>query len=103
MVMEMTKNSNEHFAEVRKQGVQKIADVEYRVLWNEGRREWNIFRNCVITGTPARKKRTSAVASAIRDARAELETSAAVIVVTCLQGRKLETVWRGPFPSQQRI
>jgi hypothetical protein len=81
---------------VRKRRFLKIADVEYRVLWNEAKQEWDVFRNGAATDVSARKKRMSAVDSAIRDARAELETSEAVIVVTCLRGRKLETVWKGP-------
>ena len=85
-------------AGARKSGSLKIAEVEYRVLWNEAGQEWDVLRNGAATGVSARKKRKSAVDSAIRDARAEFETSQAVIVVTCLQGRKLETLWRAPNP-----
>jgi PAS domain-containing protein len=90
------RTTHERIAGVRKSGSLKIAEVEYRVLWNEAGQEWNVFRNGAATGVSARKKRKSAVDSAIRDARAEFETSPAVIVVTCLQGRKLETLWRAP-------
>ena len=86
-------------AGARKSGSLKIAEVEYRVLWNEAGQEWDVLRNGAATGVSARKKRKSAVDSAIRDARAEFETSQAVIVVTCLQGRKLETLWRAPNPQ----
>ena len=81
---------------VRKQGPLKIADVEYRVLWNEDRHDWSILRNGAATGILARKKRTSAIDSAIRDAKVELATSEAVIMVTCLQNRKLQTIWKHP-------
>jgi hypothetical protein len=46
----------------------------------------------------ARRKRTSAVASGIRDAKAEFKISSLTIVVTCLEGHKLETLWRGTHP-----
>jgi hypothetical protein len=88
--------THQRIAGARKSGSLKIADVEYRVRWDEAGQEWNVFRNGAATAVSARKKRKSAVDSAIRDAKAELETSRAVIVVTCLQGRKLETLWRTP-------
>ena len=47
------------------------------------------------TDTIARKKRASAVALAIRDAKLEFANSDGTVVVTCLEGRKLETVWKG--------
>ena len=74
----------------------KIADVEYRVVWNEEAQGWDALRNGAVTDVRARKKRKSAVDSAIRDAKQELETSATTIVVTCLQGRNLETLWKSP-------
>ena len=74
----------------------KIADVEYRVLWDEAKQAWDVLRNGAATAVSARKKRKSAVDSAILDARGELAVSKAVIVVTCLEGRKLETLWKGP-------
>jgi hypothetical protein len=80
----------------RKQGVIKIADVEYRVVWNEVAPGWDVLRNGAATNISARKKKTSATASAIRDAKAERETAQVGIVVTCLQGRKLETLWKAP-------
>jgi hypothetical protein len=75
----------------------KIADVEYRVVRNEDAQGWDAFRNGAVTDMRARKKRKSAVDSAIRDAKAELGISATTIIVTCLQGRKLETLWKGPW------
>jgi hypothetical protein len=81
---------------IREIGSLKLADVEYRVVWNKAANDWNVFRNCVATGASARKKKKSAVDSAIRDAKAELSTSEAFIVVVCVEGRKIETVWRGP-------
>lgn len=74
----------------------KVADVEYRVAWNEGAQGWDVLRNGAVTDVRARKKRKSAVDSAIRDAKSELETSRFTIIVTCLQNRKLETLWKGP-------
>jgi hypothetical protein len=74
----------------------KLADVEYRVVWNKAKTEWNVFRNGAATNIFARKKKKSAVDSAVRDAKAELENSRGVIVVTCVEGRKSKTVWRGP-------
>lgn len=85
----------EGVASGRKRLSLKIADVEYRVLWNAAEAGWDVFRNGAATGVSARKKIKSAVDSAIRDAKGELETTGAVIVVTCLQGRKLETLWKG--------
>lgn len=74
----------------------KISDVEYRVKWNEEAQGWDVLRNGAVTDVCARKKRKSAVDSAIRDAKAELETSTATIIVTSLQAGKLETLWKGP-------
>jgi len=74
----------------------KIADIEYRVRWNESSQAWDILRNGAATAVLARKKKTSAVASAIRDAKAESETSTATIAVTCLEGGKLQTLWKAP-------
>ena len=73
-----------------------IAEVEYRVVWSNEAQAWDAFRNGVITDVRARKKKKSAIDSAIRDAKAELSTSAATIIVTCLHGRKIETLWKGP-------
>ena len=73
----------------------KIASIEYRVQWDEAAQTWDVLRNGVATDVGARRKRTSAVASAIRDAKAEFKTASGTVVVTCLEGRKLETLWRG--------
>ena len=73
----------------------KIANVEYRIQWNDIAQAWDVFRNGVATEVVARKKRTSAVASAIRDAKAEFATSSGTVIVNCLEGRKLETLWKG--------
>jgi hypothetical protein len=81
---------------IRSPSALKIADVEYRLVWDEEAQGWDVLRNGTVTDVRARKKRKSAVDSAIRDAKTELETSAATIIVTCLQGRKLETLWKGP-------
>jgi hypothetical protein len=80
--------------EGRKRLSLKIAAVEYRVTWNETAQAWDVLRNGAATDISARKKKTSAVASAIRDAKAEVEASKATVIVTCLQGRKLETLWK---------
>jgi hypothetical protein len=80
----------------RELGSPILADVEYRVVWNKMEKEWNVFRNGAATGIAARRKKKSAVDSAIRDAKAELEASNAVIAVISIEGRKIETVWRGP-------
>jgi hypothetical protein len=90
------KYGNERVGLIRKQAPAKIVDVEYRVLWNEGKQGWDVLRNCLMTDVSGRKKRKSAIDSAVRDAKAEFETSKVSIVVICLQGRKLETVWKGP-------
>jgi hypothetical protein len=79
----------------------KFADIEYRVVWNKAKTECNVFRNGAGTGVAARKKKKSAVDSAVRDAKAELENSDAVIIVTCVEGRKIETVWRGPLAERK--
>ena len=74
----------------------KIAGIEYRVQWNEAAQAWDVLRNGTATNVSARKKQKSAVDSAIRDAKAELENSTSTVIVTCLKGRKLETLWKGP-------
>jgi hypothetical protein len=81
---------------IRNPRAAKIADVEYRVIWNEEAQGWDALRNGAATDVCARKKKKSAIDSAIRDAKEELKTSEAKIIVTSLEGRKLETVWKGP-------
>src|SRR5438309_8377407 len=73
----------------------KIASIEYRIQWDDTAQTWDVLRNGVATDVVARRKRISAVASAIRDAKAEFKTSSGSVVVTCFEGRKLETLWRG--------
>jgi hypothetical protein len=73
----------------------KIASIEYRVQWDNTAQRWDVLRNGVATGVVARIKRSSAVASAIRDAKAEFKTSSGTVVVTCLEGHQLETLWKG--------
>jgi len=90
------RTTREHTARIGTPSSVKIADVEYRVVLNKATMEWNVFRNGAGTEVSARKKKKSAVDSAVRDARAELATSNADIIVTCVEGRKIETVWRGP-------
>jgi hypothetical protein len=80
---------------VRKHGALTIADVEYRVVRDERTGGWDVLRNGTPTDISARRKLKSAIDCAIRDAKAELDRSKAKIVVTCLQGRKLESMWRG--------
>src|SRR5690348_12542249 len=72
----------------------KIATIEYRVQWDDAAQSWDVLRNGVATNVVARRKRVSAVASAIRDAKAEFKASNGTVVVTCFEGRKLETLWR---------
>jgi len=91
--------TNPPVAKGRRRGSLKIADVEYRVLWAQEKQGWDVHRNGKLTEVSARKKIKSAIDSAIRDAKAELETSGAIIVVTYLQGRKLETIWKGLAPT----
>jgi hypothetical protein len=81
---------------IRNPRAAKIADVEYRVIWNEEAQGWDGLRNGAATDVRARKKKKSAIDSAIRDAKEELKTSEAKIIVTSLEGRKLETVWKSP-------
>ena len=78
----------------RKRVALKLADVEYRVEFNEAAQVWDVTRNGVATAVTARKKRSYAVDSAIRDAKAEHGASAGRIMVTCRQGRVLQTVWK---------
>ena len=73
----------------------KIANIEYRVQWDDTAQTWDVLRNGIATDVIARRKRTSAVASAIRDAKAEFKTSSGTVIVTCLEDRKLETLWKG--------
>jgi hypothetical protein len=74
----------------------RLADVEYRVEFNEAVQGWDVLRNGAPTAVLARKKRNSAIDSAIRDAKAERDTSAARIMVTCREGRMLQTLWKAP-------
>lgn len=73
----------------------KIANVEYRIQWDNTAERWDVLRNGVVTDVVARRKRSSAVASAIRDAKAEFKTSSGTVVVTCLEDYQLQTLWRG--------
>jgi hypothetical protein len=91
----MARATNQRASDIPNRKSIKLADVEYRLLFNEVNEAWDVYRNGVPTAVTARKKRTSAIDSAIRDAKAELEISEAVVMVTCLQGHKLETLWKG--------
>jgi len=73
----------------------RIASIEYRIQWDDTAQTWDVLRNGVATEVVARRKRSSAVASAIRDAKAEFKNASGTVVVTCFEGRKLETLWRG--------
>jgi hypothetical protein len=78
----------------RHQSSHSIVEVEYRVVWNGASEVWNVFRNGAQTSISDRKKKTSAIASALRDAKAERHGSGAAIAVRCLEGRKIETIWQ---------
>jgi hypothetical protein len=93
--MAIERKTLEHTARTGTRSFAKVADVEYRVVLNKIKMEWNVFRNGTGTNVSARKKKQSAVDSAVRDASAELATSNADIVVMCVEGRKTEIVWRG--------
>jgi hypothetical protein len=80
---------------LRQKSAPVAMDVEYRVVWNAASQVWNVFRNGAPTNVSERKKKTSAIASALRDAKAEREASGATIAVLCVEGRKIETVWKG--------
>lgn len=71
----------------------EIASIEYCVQWDDTAQSWDVLRNGV--SREARKMRASAVASAIRDAKAEFKAFSGTVVVTCLEGRERETLWRG--------
>ena len=73
----------------------KVTPVEYRIKWDDKTQTWNVLRNGVATDVVLRRKRASAVASAIREAKVEFNTSDSSVVVTCLEGYRLETIWRG--------
>jgi hypothetical protein len=94
--MAMKRTASERIAGNRKPGALSLAEVEFRVVWNEKEQGWNVFRNGTMTSVAGRKKKKSAVDSAIREAKIEFEASGTRIVVICLEGRKLETVWKGP-------
>jgi hypothetical protein len=83
----------------RKRGSLKIADIEYRVVWNEAAKGWDVLRNGAATDVLPRKKKASAAALAVRCAKAESEAFQVAAVVTCLQGRKVETLWKTPSGS----
>lgn len=73
----------------------KIACIEYRIKWDDKTKTWDVLRNGVATDVVSRRKRASAVASAIRDAKAEFKASDNAVIVLCSEGHKLETLWRG--------
>jgi len=91
----MASATDQHATDILKRRPIRLADVEYRLLFNDFNQAWDVHRNGVATAVVGRKKRASAIDSAIRDAKAELETSEGVIMVTCLRGQALETIWRG--------
>ena len=97
----MNKNIGDQIAAAVKRTSLKIADIEYRIVWNEETQSWDVLRNGVLTEISGRRKRKSAEDSAICNAKAELETAEAIIVVTCVTDRKLVTLWRGPRAAQE--
>ena len=88
--------TSERIAGNRGTGRPRFADVEYRVVRTGSKDVWNVFRNGAQTEMAARKKKQSAVDLAIRTAIAELETAEIAVMVTCVEGRKVSTVWRKP-------
>lgn len=70
----------------------EIASIEYCVQWDDAAQSWDVLRNGV--AKEARKMRASAVATAIRDAKAEFKAFSGTVIVTCLEGRERETLWR---------
>ena len=70
----------------------EIASIEYCVQWDDAAQSWDVLRNGV--AKEARKMRASAVATAIRDAKAEFKAFSGTVIVTCLDGRERETLWR---------
>jgi hypothetical protein len=94
--MAIERTTRERTAWIGPPGPVKVADVEYRAVFNKAKQEWNVFRNGSATDMSARKKKKSATDSAIRAAKAELAKSDTVIIVTCVEGRKIEAVWKGP-------
>ena len=70
-----------------------LACIEYRIQWDDAAQSWDVLRNGVARNAP--NMRAAAVAVAIRDAKAEFKASNSTVFVTCLEGRSLETLWRG--------
>jgi len=69
-----------------------LATIEFRVLWNETKAEWEIQRNGTDIESP-RRKRQSAIDLAVRAARAEKAKTQAKVIVTTMDGRKAKTEW----------
>lgn len=77
-----------------------LACIEYRIQWDDAAQSWDVLRNGV--AMEARQKRAAAVASALRDAKAEFKASNSTVFVTYLEGRSLATLWRGTQLSMSR-
>jgi hypothetical protein len=71
------------------------ADVEYRVVWNQISRDWEIYRNGAKT-TAARRKKQSAIDIAILALRAEDRPPGAKAIVTSLKDNAVKTEWESP-------
>jgi hypothetical protein len=93
--MATSKNSPGSPESGRKRLSLKIAAVEYRVQCNVETGAWDVLRNGSTTDVTARKKQKSAMDSAIRDAKTECDASREKVVVTCRQGQKIQTLWKG--------
>jgi hypothetical protein len=71
------------------------ADIEYRIVWSETNAHWEIHRNGVKTSASRRKKQ-SAIDTAILAIQSEVRSSNAKAMVTSLKDRTLKTEWVGP-------
>jgi hypothetical protein len=71
------------------------ADIEYRIVWSKFNAHWDIHRNAVNTAVSRRKKQ-SAIDTAILATKSELSPQKAKAIVTSFKDGSLKTEWVSP-------
>ncbi len=79
----------------------KVAILEFRLVWNDDSQEWDIHRNGIKTGIARRKKR-SAIDTAILAIRAAAEDSTEKALILSAKNNVLTTEWESSLMAAAR-
>jgi hypothetical protein len=77
----------------------KVAILEFRLVWNNDSGEWDIYRNRIKTGIARRKKR-SAIDTAILAIRAAADDSTEKALILSVKDNVLTTEWESSLMAE---